>query len=111
MHFGCLRGEYGYQPDGEADYYVAQPVISQARATAPGRRNVAILSALQLYNPNAFRADFNTVGELPNLWSQNPLANPNDVDTLNEHPYFVFSPFLRKRLVDPRGYELGPTDG
>jgi hypothetical protein len=111
MHFGCLRGEYGYQPMGEADYYVAQPVISAARGTAPGRRNVAILSTLQLYNPNTLRPDFNTVGELPNLWSQNPLANPNDTDTLNGHPYFVFSPFLRKRLVDTRGYELGPTDG
>lgn len=111
MYFGCLRSEYGYQFNGEGDYYVCQPVVSQARTGYLGRRNVAVLSALQLYNPNTLRPEYNTVGELPFVWTQNPLANANDTDTLNGHPYFVVVPWLRSRLSDPRGYEFGPTDG
>jgi len=112
--FCALRGENGFYFSGEADLYHASPLISRDKAGSFGKRSVGVISGLQLSQNNPALNSYNTVGELYGIWTANFLSN-----TFNEELprweirdgeyYFIFSPYLKHRLSDPRNFEIGPV--
>jgi hypothetical protein len=112
--FCALRGENGFYFSGEADLYHATPLIAEDKAGAFGKRSIGVLSGLQLSQNNPALNSYNTVGELYGVWTANFLSDTSNEDlpqyeVRNGVYYFIFSPYLKRRLSDPRNFEIGPV--